>query len=114
MIISVLCIFILVAAVVLLSQKSREASAAAAKEETERIAQEEADRKQQEALQIQYDRIMHSGLYLQGVTIEGIDVYGMNRPEAAVAIEPVISSHRPTGTIDLVYGDRLTGQVLSP
>ena len=105
-IISVLCVFILIAAGVLLSQKSKEASAAAAKAEAERIAQEEADRKQQEALQIQYDRIMHSGLYLQGVTIEGIDVYGMNRPEAAVAIEPVISSHRPAGTIDLVYGDR--------
>ena len=104
---SVLCgLIILAVCAVLLSQRSREAAQAEAAEKAALAAQEESDRKQQEALQIQYDRIMHSGLYLPGVTIEGIDVQGMNRPEATEAVAPLILSHRPEGTVELVYGDR--------
>lgn len=106
LLVSILCVAILIVAGVLLTQQSKEGAQADADAEAARIAQETAERKQQEALQIQYDRIMHSGLFLQGVTIEGIDVCGMNRPEAAAALQPLIDSHKPVGSIDLVYGDR--------
>ena len=106
LLVAVLCVMILVAGAVMMLQRTKQAAQEEADTESVRTAQEEAERKQQEALQIEYDRIMHSGLFLPGITIEGIDVQGMNRPEAAAVIEPLIEDHRPAGTIDLVYGDR--------
>ena len=106
LLVSILCVMILVAAGFMLLQRNKQAVQEEADSESARMAQEEAERKQQEALQIEYDRIMHSGLFLPGITVEGIDVRGMNRPEAAAAIAPLIEAHRLSGTVDLVYGDR--------
>ena len=86
--------------------KAEKAAAAAAAEAEAQALQAQQEQKEQEARQIRYDRIMHSGLYLDGITIEDIPVNGMNRIEARNAIQSVIDAHTPSGRMDLVYEDK--------
>ncbi len=68
--------------------------------------QDEEARKKQEELEIRYSRIMHSGLFPEGVSIEGNSVSGLNQPEASALLKDFIASHAPSGTAKLVYGDK--------
>lgn len=71
-------------------------------------AEEEAERQKAEMALIQsqeYDAIVNSTTFLEGVTVEGIDIGGKTMSEAEALLTEVIESKKLTGTLPLAYGE---------
>lgn len=71
-------------------------------------AEEEAERQKAEMALVQsqeYDAIVNSTTFLEGVTVEGIDIGGKTMSEAEALLTEVIESKKLTGTLPLAYGE---------
>ncbi len=68
------------------------------------IAAEEAIRQQELFEQQEYERMANSTTFLEGVSIEGVDIGNMTRDEAKNALLPVDAKIRDLGQITLTYG----------
>ncbi len=76
------------------------AAQAAAAEEAERIRTELALQQSQE-----YDRIVNSKFFLEGVTVEGVAIGGKTMSEAEQMLNDLIASRTPSGSLSLTLGD---------
>ena len=76
------------------------AAQAAAAEEEERIRTELALQQSQE-----YDQIVNSKYFLEGVTVEGVAIGGKTMSEAEQMLNELIASKAPSGSLSLVLGE---------
>lgn len=76
------------------------AARAAAAEEEERIRTELALQQSQE-----YDQIVNSKCFLEGVTVEGVAIGGKTMSEAEQMLNELIASRTPSGSLSLTLGD---------
>lgn len=70
------------------------------------LAEEEALRRQQQENEEKYNQIMNSGLFLPGITVEGVDIGGMSRSEATAALQALLADRAPKGSLSLNYGEQ--------
>lgn len=79
----------------------------AAAEAAAQIAAEEAARAQQEKEQAEFQAIVYSDKFLQGVAVNGISIGGMTMEQAKAALAPVEQSLTAQRQVQLVYDNKL-------
>ena len=79
----------------------------AAAEAAAQIAAEEAARAQQEKEDQEFQAIVNSNTFLDGVTVNGVSIGGMTMDEAKAALAPVEQSLTAARQLQLVYDNKL-------
>ena len=79
----------------------------AAAEEAARIAAEEAARVQMEKEQQEFQAIVHSNTFLEGVSVNGVSIGGMTMEEAKSALVSVEQTLTAQRQLQLVYDNKL-------
>ncbi|MEG1523412.1 MAG: VanW family protein [Clostridia bacterium] len=112
-IIVLFCCVIAVATIILVyffvSNQKRQAAEIAAQ-----IAQEEAIRLQQEQEKAEFEAMANSTVFVDGITVDGISIGGMNMEQARAALQPAVQSAHALGELQLTYRDKLYSIDLSP
>ena len=79
----------------------------AAAEAAAQIAAEEAARAQQELEQQEFQAIVHSTTFLEGVSVNGVSIGGMSTDEARTALAPVEQTLTASRVMQLVFDNKL-------
>jgi len=79
----------------------------AAAEAAAQIAAEEAARAQLEQEKQEFEAIVRSDKFLEGITVNGVAIGGMTKDEAKTALAPVIQSLTAQRILQLVYDNKL-------
>lgn len=87
---------------IFISSQQRAAAEAAAQ-----IAAEEALRAQQEQQQKEFEQMANSTVFLQGITVNGVDVGGMTMDEAKSALATAVANISAQRELQLVYDNKL-------
>lgn len=85
----------------------------AAEEAAAQLAAEEALRLQLEQERLEFEALSNSTVFLEGITIEGVDVGGMSLNEARATLTPIVNDHHSAGNLQLTYGEKVFSLDLS-
>ena len=88
--------------IIFVSSQQRIAAAAAAQ-----VAAEEALRAQQAQEKLEYEQLVNSTVFLQGITVNGVSIGGMTMDEAKTALATAIANVTSQRELQLVYDNKL-------
>ena len=88
--------------IIFVSSQQRIAAEAAAQ-----VAAEEALRAQQAQEKLEYEQLVNSTVFLQGITVNGVAIGGMSMDEAKAALSTAITNVTAQRELQLVYDNKL-------